>query len=191
MDKAQVQENLTLLQEKFREISDSIHGLTSLPEATLIKNLTTITNIILTGEKSSEVFFEFFCECRLVELFQDILLTSRSPQINIAVIQNLTMFLYNYKKTQNIYYLLSNKNLAEIIVMDLDFQHNEFTDYYVNFLKTIGSKISSHPPDLFYNNIYSHFPLLYSITRFYNHHETLVRTTVQNVVLGLLKYENK
>lgn len=43
--------------------------------------------------------------------------------------------------------------------MELLFKDNEFTDYFVNFLKCIASKMQEHPIDLFYNNIYNHFPI--------------------------------
>merc|ERR1712226_1249165 len=101
------------------------------------------------------------------------------------------MFLFNYKKSTNIIYLLSNKLLTEIIIMDLNFKDDEFTEYYINFIKTVASKLNEHPADLFYNSRNMQFPLLYTATRFFNHHETLVRTTVQNIVLGVLKLEDK
>lgn len=116
--------------------------------------------------------------------------SSTSIQLKITALQSLNIYLYNLKTKTHLFYLLSNKNLVEIITMDHPFSHCEFTDFYVNFLKSIASKISEHPTDLFYNNIYNHFPILYSITRFYNSPDTLVRTTVQNIVLQLLLLKN-
>ena len=41
--------------------------------------------------------------------------------------------MYNFFDIYRKVYLLSNKCLTEIILMELDFGDDEFTDYYVNF----------------------------------------------------------
>ena len=134
-------------------------GLQSTPETDLIESINSMTNMIVTGAKKEIDFFEFFCEADIVELMKYILENSRSSAISMQVVSSLTLYLYNFKEPTYIYYLLSNKDFHEIISMDLSFKDNELTDYWVNFLKCIASKIKEHPVDLFYNNIYSHFPI--------------------------------
>ena len=159
-------------------------------EKKLIESIELITVKILNGDKIHSEFFEFFCETNLIELFYNILMIAKTNVLKICTISHLTMLLYNFKDVTKQCYMLSNKYLTEIILINKPnfFNNNEVTDYFINFLKCVASKINEHPQDLFYNkDKYDYFPLLYSITKFYNHDETQVRVTVQNVVLNFYR----
>jgi hypothetical protein len=97
--------------------------------------------------KYTETFFDVFIESNIPELLLTLIKSSTSIQLKITALQSLNIYLYNLKTKTHLFYLLSNKNLVEIITMDHPFSQCEFTDFYVNFLKSIASKISEHPTD--------------------------------------------
>lgn len=84
-------------------------------------------------------------------------------------------------------FIFSNKALNELIAFDYDFSDDEIVDYFINFLKSCCLRIGAFPVEMFFNEKFTNFPLLRQTLRFHNHKESMVRTTVRNIYLGILK----
>ena len=104
------------------------------------------------------------------------------------------MLVFNVKEKTNMctfkylnpVYILSHKDILEIVMMAYDFTDYDITSYFVNIIKSLINHARETSLTLFYNQRYYYFPLLYRLIGFYNHPEGLVRTTVTNCVIGFL-----
>lgn len=88
---------------------------------------------------------------------------------------------------------MGNPFFKQLISFDFNFAaDDELVDYYVNFLKTLTLKIAALPDaiDFFFNPNVKIFPLFEQAVQFFNHKETLVRTSIRTIALTLLSIDN-
>jgi protein CLEC16A len=95
--------------------------------------------------------------------------------------------LTNLNRKPSINYILSHGVIACLTMAKFGNMNNEIADYYINFLKVLSRKINKVNLDLFYNERYPTFPILSQTIRFFNHPESLVRTTSRNIILTIAK----
>lgn len=82
---------------------------------------------------------------------------------------------------------MSDQNLQLLICHQFDFQLPEVVDIYVNFLKMIAMRIDESNLNLYFNERYNKFPLLWQAAKFINYPDGLVRNTSKNIILTLSK----
>ena len=104
-----------------------------------------------------------------------------------AILGFFTTLLTNLSRQPSVNYLLSHSSIAGLQLTKFGNMGHEVADYYINFLKVLARKVSLSNLFLFYNKRFANFPLLTQATRFYNHPDSLVRTTARNIVLSLAK----
>lgn len=108
-------------------------------------------------------------------------------KITISALKALSMLVFNTKTQASMFYILSHKDILEIVMMiSYDFTDYDITSYFVNIIKSLVNHAKETSLTLFYNSRYYYFPLLYRLISFYNHPEGLIRTTVQNCVIGFI-----
>lgn len=122
--------------------------------------------------------------------------------IKLQLIQSISFLILNIKSIEKIYYIFSNNFINKIINNNInadsfDYTNNNFNIYqeldeeyishYVNFLKSLISRLDKLTIQFFFNYEDFCFPLLSSSLELYNYPDPMVKTTVRNIVLGLLK----
>lgn len=149
-----------------------------------------MTEILIWGEKNDQAFFDLFCERGVLNILLKFVKQKSSRFVVIQIIQSLGLFLYNIDKPQHINFIFTNRALNDFINHDYNFADDEIVDYYINLLKSCCLRIGNFPLEIFFNERFSTFPLLNQALRFYNHKESMVRTTVRNIFLTLIRYES-
>ena len=74
--------------------------------------------------------------------------------------------------------------LNELITSDFEFD-DELVDYYVSFLKSLTLKLNEETVNFFFNDKFKTFPLYHQAVKFYNHKESMVRTSVRTITLTI------
>ena len=76
--------------------------------------------------------------------------------------------------------------LNELICFSYDFSRDdELVDYYVSFLKSLSLQLTQDTIHFFFNDKFNTFPLLSQAIRFFNHKESMVRTSVRTITLNV------
>lgn len=107
--------------------------------------------------------------------------------ISLQIIKSFSVLILNTSNTTTLYYLFSNNFINQIISNDYEKYDDEFLSYYVNFLKSLSLKLDITTIQFFYRAQHHSFPLLQSALKLYNHTDNMIKNTVRNIVLTLLK----
>ena len=82
------------------------------------------------------------------------------------------------------------------MTFNYNFIEHDNVDFFVNFLKSLSNRLDKIPQEYLISEVASaqqnfpEFPLLEKNLFFYNHPETMVRTTVRNIYLMIIKHPN-
>ena len=150
-----------------------------------------MTEILIWGEKNDQQMFDLFCERGVLNILLKFVKQNISRFVVLQIIQSLGLFLYNIDKPQHINFIFTNRAQNDFINHDYNFNDDEIVDYYINLLKSCCLRIGNFPLEIFFNERFSHFPLLNQAQRFYNHKESMVRTTMRNIFLSQIRYDSK
>lgn len=83
--------------------------------------------------------------------------------------------------------ILRHFSFNEYLNFSWDFSNEDIVYYYVNYVKSLTQKIEQIPLEIFYSQTALDFPLIRKISVLYNYKENLVKTTVFNIFLSILK----
>lgn len=111
-------------------------------------------------------------------------------QINLQIIKSFAVLILNTTNLSTLYYLFSNNFINQIVSNDYVKYDDDFLSYYINFLKSLVQKLDETTIQFFFNKQFNSFPLLQSALKFYNHHDPMVKNTVRNILLTILKSKN-
>ncbi len=90
-------------------------------------------------------------------------------------------------------YIFGHSFLNELIGcthFDLSQEDDELIDYYVSFLKSLTLKLNEETVNFFFNDKFKTFPLYHQAIKFYNHKESMVRTSVRTITLTIYNSNN-
>jgi protein CLEC16A len=107
--------------------------------------------------------------------------------ISLQIIKSFSVLILNLSNTTTLYYMFSNNFINQIISNDYEKYDDDFISYYVNFLKSLSLKIDTTTIQFFYHKQHNSFPLLQASLKLYNHNDAMIKNTVRNVVLTVLK----
>jgi protein CLEC16A len=107
--------------------------------------------------------------------------------ISLQIIKSFSVLILNTSNTTTLYYLFSNNFINQIISNDYEKYDDEFLSYYVNFLKSLSLKLDTNTIQFFFRSQHNSFPLLQAALKLYNHSDNMIKNTVRNIVLTLLK----
>jgi protein CLEC16A len=117
-----------------------------------------------------------------------IYLTSvKMRNLSCEIIRNFSILIVNIKNPTTLYFIFSNNFINQIISQDYDGNDYEFVCYYINFIKSLAQKIDLNTLQFFFQEQYNSFQLLQCSLKYYNHSDSMVRTTVRNIVLTFMK----
>jgi len=114
----------------------------------------------------------------------------KNNTINLAIIQSFSLLILNVKNAMILFYIFSNNFINHIISNDYDYCDDDFAFYYVNFMKSLSQKIDLNTIQFFFQKDYD-FPLLQNALKFYNYDDPMIKNTVRNLFLTILKRNNK
>jgi len=138
--------------------------------------------ILLTKYK----ILSLFCEYNFMNEFLH-LCNMNNKQINLQIIKSFSVLILNTTNMTTLYYIFSNNFINQIISNDYEHYDDDFLSYYINFLKSLVQKMDQTTVQFFFHKQYNSFPLLQSALKFYNHHDPMIKNTVRNIILTILK----
>jgi len=117
-----------------------------------------------------------------------IFLASRNNrQISLQIIKSFSVLILNTTNTTTLYYIFSNNFINQIVNNEYEKYDDDFLSYYVNFLKSLSLKIDNTTIQFFFQKQFFSFPLLESSLKLYNHSDPMIKNTVRNILLAILK----
>ncbi|GMI15517.1 hypothetical protein TrVE_jg1657 [Triparma verrucosa] len=169
--------------------------------STFVESLRRITELVLYGdlhdppplETSTPSIFDYFCEKNTLTLLVD-LLTGRAisedknvlPPLNVSlqILQTITILMQNVKRPTNLFYLLSNGYIEEL----MDFECGGIEEEYVVFLKVLGMRFNRETVKFFVREEGEKvkFKLCERVVGFLEG-ESYVRLTCYSILLNVLK----
>lgn len=110
-----------------------------------------------------------------------------SRLISIQIIQSFSILILNISNPMTQYFIFSNNFINHIIAQDCSKLDDEFIAYYINFIKSLSLKINKNTIQFFFHEQHNSFLLSESSMKFYNHPDSMIKTTVRNIFLTFLK----
>ena len=149
--------------------------------------------------------FDVFAECNVLSLFIRLVKQAASAKLRktdgavrlaIQVIQTLTILTQKLRNRNNLYYLMSNNHLNELIAHPFDFGRaqeacgdEELLAYYVSFLKLLSLKLNAETIQFFFDERTGDFPLYSQATKLFDCAEMMVRTSVRTIILNIYRVQ--
>jgi len=122
-----------------------------------IEHFVNIIQIFIWGEKNEQVFFDFFIEQQILNLFVKLADMNRKAANDkenaIKLIKFYSFFLLNLKNTEIVNYVYSHANFNNFLNYEFDFDDDEVVFYYVNFVKSLSQQFDNFPFQIFYNPV--------------------------------------
>jgi protein CLEC16A len=116
-----------------------------------------------------------------------ILACLNNRNISLQIIKSFSLLILNTSNTTTLYYIFSNNFINQLITNDYEKYDDDFISYYINFLKSLSLKMDTTTIQFFLRKQYNCFPLLQSALKMYNHSDAMIKNTVRNIVLTILK----
>ncbi len=108
-------------------------------------------------------------------------------QMSLQIIKSFAVLILNTTNTTTLYYIFSNNFINQIVTNEYEKYDDDFLSYYVNFLKSLSLKIDNTTIQFFFQKQHYSFPLLESSLKLYNHSDPMIKNTVRNILLTILK----
>lgn len=157
-------------------------------ESQCIKIIELIIEVLITNDKQDIEYFELFCEYNFMnELVY--LASTDNRNINLQIIKSLSILILSVSSQQTIYYIFSNNYINHILNNNYERYDHDFISYYVNFLKSLASKLDKTIIQFFYQAQFNTFPLCAATLKLYNYPDTMVKNHVRNIILNFLKLD--
>jgi hypothetical protein len=113
-------------------------------------------------------------------------------QVNIQILQTLSILCQCVRNNTSIYYLLSNNYINEIIDFPYDFDDEEgVVDNFISFMKSLSLRLNAQTVQFFFVEENDTFPLLSRAITFLHFSDPMVRTAAQATILNVLRIEEK
>ncbi len=109
----------------------------------------------------------------------------KNTTINIAIYQSFSLLIPNIKSSVMLFYIFSNNFINHIISNDYECE-GDFGFYYINFMKSLTQKIDLSTIQFFFQKNYD-FPLLRNSLKYYNYNDPMLKNTIRNIFLMILK----
>ncbi|PRP81025.1 hypothetical protein PROFUN_11177 [Planoprotostelium fungivorum] len=160
-------------------------------KALIVETLRQIAELLIWGDQHSQDYFDFFLEHNIMGYFLKILDQTTNHEVQIQLIQTLSILIENINNTNSIYFILSNNHLNELITHKYDFSDDELLAYYISLLKTLSLKLNVSTLQFFYNDKNNDFPLYTEAIKFFNHKEAMIRIAVRTLSLNVYKVKDE
>lgn len=159
--------------------------------AQLVEGIRLVAEVMIWGDQNDPVhFFEFFCEKAFLSHFSKYLAQRDcAPQLQVQIIQSLSILIANTNNTEMIFYMLSNNHINDLIVHPFNFANEEILSHFISFLKTLSLRLDPQTIQFFFNAQAQDFPLYSEAIKFFKHPENMVRIAVRTLSLSVYKLD--
>ena len=148
--KNEVKYTLATLSQLYTQLS-KVTVVTERNKDMVVESLRTIAELIIWGDKHDPSFFEFFLEKNVLATFWRLLAQpSSSVQVQMQLLQALSILIQNIEAGPSVFYILSNNHINELITHPFDFdRHEELLAHYVSLLKAIALRLDEQTVQFF------------------------------------------
>ena len=116
----------------------------------------------------------------------------RIKDINLQIIKTLSTLIKNISNNKIFYFLMSNNFINNIISDSYFIKYDYvFLKSYVDFLQTLSSKLNQTTLQFLFREDIGSFPLLENALKLYNHPDNMIKKTIKNIFLIILKIDYK
>lgn len=109
--------------------------------------------------------------------------------LSLQIIKVFSILILSISNSQTLYYLFSNNFINQIMCNDFEKYDEEFVSHYVNFLKSLMSRLDSITIQFFFHKSFNSFSICSSCLKLYNYPDPMIKNTVRNIILGLFKLD--
>ena len=150
-----------------------------------------LENYLINGEKNESNIHELFCEYNFIEKIMKFS-ESKIKAINLQIIKTLSNLISNISNNVIFYYLMSN-NFINNIISHCYFIKYDYRDLisYVNFLNILSLKLNLTTLQFLFREDINSFPLLENALKLYNHPDNMIKKTIKNIFLVIIKIDYK
>lgn len=111
----------------------------------------------------------------------------RNKFLTLEIVKSLSLLILNLKSETTLFFIFSNNIINQIIQNNFEVFDDDFTFYYINFLKSLSLKICKTTIQFFFNEQHNSFPLLNAALNYYNYPDPMIKNTVRNIILTFIK----
>ena len=158
--------------------------------------------ILVVDRKNLNEYFINFYNLNIVNLL-DQFLELKIDNVSFAILDMIYFFVSNIKDNDFLEYLYKTQfpanipdipdikiNIIDKIILLEQIKNEEFLTYQINFMKSLALKINIDTLKYFYDYNINFFPLITKSFSLYNHSDGLIRNSVKNIFLSLIKIED-
>jgi len=120
-------------------------------EAKMVELVRQAAEMIVYGEQNGLPLFEYFCEKNMLALLVDLMATG-SNAVRVQVLQTLGILVQNVQDQRNLYYILSNNHINELIDLSIMSLPEEVLAQYASFIKTLGLRLDAATVQFFFDH---------------------------------------
>eukprot|EP01039_Chlorochromonas_danica_P009625 gene9624-10640_t len=159
-------------------------------ENLVVEILRVLAEMVVYGDRKSELLFDYFCEKNMLQLFLDIMWSAGGcpAAVHVQILQTLSILISSVKNDTSLYYLLSNNHINDVIVFPHDMTAEEsLCEQYVSFIKTLSLRLNEQTVQFFFIEDTGAFPILTKSVEMLKQKDPMVRIAAQTAILNIYK----
>jgi protein CLEC16A len=156
----------------------------------VIEILRVLAEMVVYGDRKSELLFDYFCEKNMLQLFLQIIWAEGGcpASVHVQILQTLSILISSVKNDTSLYYLLSNNHINDVLVFPYDMSCDEsLCAQYVSFIKTLSLRLNEQTVQFFFIEDTSAFPILTKSVELLRQKDPMVRISAQSAILNVYK----
>ena len=159
--------------------------------------------IVVADRKKLKEYFNHFYNLKILNLLEQFI-ELKIDNISFTILGMIYFFITNIQDNDFLEYLYKTKfqantldfsdikiNIIDKIIILESSKNEEILTYQINFMKSLALKLNTDSLKYFYDNNINLFVLLTKSFSLYNHSDGLIRNSVKNILLSLIKIEDK
>ena len=157
--------------------------------------------LIVADKKKLPQYFQAFIELQFLDIFNT-LLDKNNSDISFCILEGIYFLSTNIKNEELNLHMYQTKFKTKIEGQNINIidkiisinelnQKDEFLTYQINFMKSLTLKINEQNLFYFFDKDINLFPILTKSFSLYNHTDPMIRNVVKNILLSIIKINNK
>ena len=157
--------------------------------------------LIVSDKKKLSQYFQAFIDLKFLDVFNS-LLDKNNSDISFCILEGIYFLSTNIKNEELNLHIYKTKFKTKIAGQEMNIidkiisineknQKDEFLTYQINFMKSLTLKIDEHNLFYFFDKDINLFPILTKSFSLYNNSDPMIRNVVKNILLSIIKINNK
>ena len=114
-----------------------------------------------------------------------------NKNINIQIIKFFSVLMTNLSEKNFYFFLINSDYINQVVYETRETIDGDYLYYYINYIKALLFKINKDNLKYFFHEDNYTFPLLVNCLKFYHHPDSMISNTIRNIILFILKMNNK